>query len=75
MPDAKFYVRRFPVWGGGFHFAVAESSTRRIVSKVSPSEAKTKSRCARMNADWRRYESAMYAADKIPRFSLPAEAL
>lgn len=60
---APYYVKPLPVWGGGFHYAIAGEPQRGSRPHVEPlrSEAAARKLCDRMNADYQRYLAAMLA--------------
>lgn len=66
----KYFAWRFDVWGGGpKQWNVCEhppGAERKVVwpkrgDPPNHSEARARSKAQEMNADWRRYESAMFA--------------
>lgn len=61
---ARFYVKRWEVWGGGYHWQVLERGGKGA-SPASGDEVAIRALCDRMNADWRRYELAMWDLGRI----------
>lgn len=59
--EQKYYVRREECWGGTYVWSVADRSTRVRASKYFKAEAPARAMCARMSADWERYQRAMWA--------------
>jgi hypothetical protein len=59
--EERYYVRREECWGGGHVYVVVDRRSRRAASKADRSEAKVRKLCGRMNADWHRYQVAMFS--------------
>lgn len=53
--DPKFYIRRFPCWGGSFVYCVAECGTRKVSSSMFRRRQTAETLMGRMEADWQRW--------------------
>ena len=54
----RYYIRRHEVWGGTYHYSVADSETRKQVSKAFRDERAAIRLMGRMNNDHRRWMRA-----------------
>lgn len=59
--ETKFYVSSEEFWGQRRGWFVADRVAGKRSSKHFRSEAQARAMCARMEADWERYQTAMWA--------------